>query len=167
MIESLMILSYLLAEPFGNPYSEIPLRLQSPAFDQHNVIPDKYTCYGKKLPIPLSWSGVPKGTRSLAIIMIDQDTPRQKKHYHWAIFNIPPQQTTLSLLNHLTSNNSWHHQNYQPPCPRSGIHHYAIRLYVLNVKLPQSAHISPIELQRDMRHHIIASTELVGQVKGS
>ena len=55
--------------------SKIPetIRLSSTAFTDGSDIPPKYTCDGADLSPPLAWSNVPKGTRSLALIVDDPD----------------------------------------------------------------------------------------------
>jgi phosphatidylethanolamine-binding protein (PEBP) family uncharacterized protein len=49
------------------------LTVSSPAFKNTQPIPDEYTDYGKGKSIPLSWSNLPPGTRSVAIVMDDPD----------------------------------------------------------------------------------------------
>lgn len=45
------------------------LRITSPAFEHGESIPRRYTCEGEDISPPLEWSGVPKGTKSLAVIV--------------------------------------------------------------------------------------------------
>ena len=56
------------------------LTLTSPAFEQNDTIPAKYTCDGERqLSPPLLISGVPEGAKSLALIMDDPDIPQFAK----------------------------------------------------------------------------------------
>ena len=51
------------------------LALTSSAFTQAGDIPKKYTCQGADVSVPLQWSGLPPGTKSLALIVDDPDAP--------------------------------------------------------------------------------------------
>ena len=50
-------------------------RIKSSAFDHGGAIPTVYTCEGKDISPPLSWSGVPETARSLALVIDDPDAP--------------------------------------------------------------------------------------------
>ena len=49
------------------------LTLNSPAFAHQGAIPARYTCDGEDVSPELRWSGLPDGTRSLALIVDDPD----------------------------------------------------------------------------------------------
>ena len=51
------------------------LVITSPAFTHDGPISIAYTCEAADLSPPLAWSGVPEGTRSLALIADDPDAP--------------------------------------------------------------------------------------------
>lgn len=44
------------------------------AFAHLGAIPTKYTCQGADISPPLAWSGIPPGTKSLALIIDDPVT---------------------------------------------------------------------------------------------
>ena len=71
------------------------LKLESPAFEDTQRIPQKYTCDGEDISPPLKWSGAPRGTRTLALIMDDPDAP-VGTWVHWVVFNIPEETTGLA-----------------------------------------------------------------------
>ena len=70
------------------------LAIVSSAFKPHTAIPAKYTCDGADISPPLSWSGIPAGTKSLALIVDDPDAPDpaapKMTWVHWVLYNIPP-----------------------------------------------------------------------------
>ncbi len=170
MLKSLMILTYLFAQPHGNADAPNALKLYSPEFKNHSFIPQSRTCWDKDTQIPLKWSGIPKGTKSLALLLIDQDVPRNQS-YHWAVFNISPRTSHLYTSwyekhRNYIANNSWGHHNYKAPCSTDNVtHHYLFRLYALNIKLPISANQNAAKMQIKMQHHILAIAELAGRVQ--
>lgn len=68
--------------------------LSSSAFKDGEAIPTKYTCDGDNLSVPLTWSNLPEGTESVAVVMHDPDAPNGTV-YHWGIWTIPAAATGL------------------------------------------------------------------------
>src|SRR5215470_11422335 len=73
------------------------MTLTSTAFTNGGIIPTEFTCSGLDVSPPLTWSGVPAGTESLALTVIDPDAP-VKPFTHWVIFDIPVAATGLPRL---------------------------------------------------------------------
>ena len=71
-----------------------PLALRSPAFAPGQPLPMRFTCEAEGVSPPLQWSGVPEGTRSLALIVEDPDAPDpaapQRVFVHWVLYDLPP-----------------------------------------------------------------------------
>lgn len=44
------------------------MRITSTAFSNQTAIPALYTCEGKDISLPMAWSGIPAGTKSLALL---------------------------------------------------------------------------------------------------
>jgi|SRR6516162_4906985 Raf kinase inhibitor-like YbhB/YbcL family protein len=65
----------------------MPLLLASPASPPSGEIPTQYTCNGADTSPPLTWSGLPDGTRSLVLVVEDPDAP-SGVFRHWAAFDI-------------------------------------------------------------------------------
>ena|SRR3990167_4324588 len=168
MLKALMLVAYLMSHPVGDDSGPAAFLITSPAFVNASTIPITYTCRGKDISIPVAWSGIPQGTKSLALIMIDQDVPR-RAWYHWAVYNIPITIAGFKPGAQLSSSidaaeNSWGNAHYQGPCPPSGEHHYVISLFALDTVLPAAKRLSTIELRESMRQHVIAATEIMGHV---
>ena len=146
-----------------------PIEVKSSAFANSTSIPVGYTCDGDDVSPPLSWSGVPEGTESLALIM---DDPDASGFTHWVIYNISPAES--GLAEGLPSEhdlpggphqgkNSFGTIGYGGPCPPRGpAHHYIFHLYALNRSpdLPEAADRAALEAE--MQGCIIAEGVLVG-----
>ena len=64
------------------------LEIRSSAFEHNAYIPKKYTCDGPDVSPALSWTGLPLGTKGLAIIMDDPDAP-SGTWVHWVLYDLP------------------------------------------------------------------------------
>ena len=51
----------------------LTIELRSQAFTEGSSIPVRYTCDGEDVSPPLTWSGIPQGTQSIALIADDPD----------------------------------------------------------------------------------------------
>lgn len=150
------------------------LKLGSPAFAHATEIPARYTCDGEDISPPLTWSGVPQATKSLALIVEDPDAPDPKAPrvvwVHWILYNIPPSATGLAeavAARQLPAGtrqgmNSWHRTGYGGPCPPIGRHRYFHRLYALDTLLPDLGNPDKAKLQKAMAGHVLAQAELMG-----
>jgi len=119
------------------------LELTSPAFDADETIPTKYTCEGKNISPPLTWRGIPEGTKSLALVFDDPDASQgpSSPFSHWVLYNLPPDLDGLpegfsskNNSSHIGTNgsNSYENRYYEGPCPPKGRnHHYVFRLFAL------------------------------------
>ena len=150
------------------------LAFTSTAFEPGNAIPTVYTCQGKDVSVPLAWSGLPDGTRSLALIVDDPDAPDpaapKMTWVHWVLYNIPPTATGLPEAvepralpaGTLEGRNDWGRTGYGGPCPPVGRHRYFFKLYALDVTLPDLGQPDKARLERAMKGHVLAQQQLVG-----
>ncbi|HET7570171.1 MAG TPA: YbhB/YbcL family Raf kinase inhibitor-like protein [Gammaproteobacteria bacterium] len=151
----------------GAAFAAGVFRLTSPAFSAGGIIPVRYTCDGRGISPPLAWHGVPKGTRSLALIVDDPDAPRGT-FVHWVLYNLPASTTHLASGMKAASGtarfgtNSLGDAAYTGMCPPSGVHHYHFKLYALDAPLPARGHMTKAALLRAMRGHELGMAELVG-----
>jgi hypothetical protein len=136
------------------------LTLRSPALEEGQGVPVKYTCDGADLSPPLGWSGGPAATEYWAIILTDRITP-SRIFTHWIIFNIPAsvRELTEGLPaaaelpdGSLQGRNDFGRIGYGGPCPPRGeSHQYRFTIYALAEPLPSSA--------GDSRQQFIAAIE--------
>jgi phosphatidylethanolamine-binding protein (PEBP) family uncharacterized protein len=108
------------------PTSTAGFKLTSSAFTEGQPIPQMYTCTGQGGSPPLAWSGVPDGTKSLDLVVVDPDAPVANGFTHWVAPNIDPSTTSLPAGS----------KGYTPPCPPSGTHHYIFTLYAFGEAPP-------------------------------
>lgn len=147
--------------------------LTSKAYSQKATIPRRFTCDGQDISPPLTWSGVPAGTKSLVLILDDPDAPDpaapKMTWVHWVLYNIPPdvkglpEDVSAADLPHGTREglNSWNRTGYGGPCPPVGRHRYFHKLYALDTVLPDLGEPTKDRLEHAMQGHIIAHTELM------
>lgn len=150
------------------------MTLSSSAFNDHDVIPARYTCDGNDISPPLAWRGVPAGARSLALIVDDPDAPDpaapQRTWVHWVLYNIPPsteelrEAITVAQLPPGTREgiNDWQRTGYGGPCPPIGRHRYYFKLYALDTELPALEKPAKAALEQAMQGHVLGQTELMG-----
>lgn len=150
----------------------MPLTLSSPAFQAGGAIPAEHTCEGSDASPPLEWSGLPAGTRSLALIIDDPDAPDpaapKRVWVHWVLYNLPATSTglqagvaTLPAGTRVGLNDS-QVAGYGGPCPPIGRHRYFHKLYALDVLLPDLGQPTKKELEVAMTGHVLEQVELLG-----
>jgi len=147
--------------------------LESPAFKENDIIPSKFTCDGKDISPPLSWSNLPNGSKSIVLIFDDPDAP-VGTWVHWVIYNIPPDSNNLEenvpkdreLKNGAKQGrNDFGKIGYGGPCPPEGTHRYYFKLYAIDTILDLKTGTNKEKLENAMKGHIIAKAQLIGKYK--
>jgi len=148
------------------------LTITSTAFADHGEIPARYTCEGDDCSPPLTWSGIPAGTRSLALIIDDPDAPDpaapRMTWVHWLLYNLPPQTAGLPEAARtlpagtLEGFNDFRRTRYGGPCPPIGRHRYFHKLYALDIVLPDLHTPNKAALEKAMTGHVLAQAQLLG-----
>jgi len=142
--------------------------LESPAFRNGAVIPEKYARRGENRSPPLAWKDAPTGTRSFALIVEDPDAP-SGTFRHWAIFDIAPHISNLpegvAIERAQSGVNDFGNQHYDGPQPPlgHGVHQYHFRLAALDITtldVPRRARVA--DVWNAAKPHILAEAELVG-----
>ncbi|MCX7858405.1 MAG: YbhB/YbcL family Raf kinase inhibitor-like protein, partial [Deltaproteobacteria bacterium] len=111
--------------------------LRSPAFSDGGVIPRIYTCDGRNISPPLSWSGAPPRTKSFVLIMEDLDASGEPI-INWVVYDITarrdrleediPKQFTVQIVSpgfvevfrQALNSAGARRVGYSGPCPPSG-----------------------------------------------
>jgi Raf kinase inhibitor-like YbhB/YbcL family protein len=148
------------------------MRLESSAFRDGAPIPSVHSRDGDDSHPPLSWSGVPKEAKSLALVCDDPDAPRGS-WVHWVLYDLPPSVSTLpgavARAQQHPAGGTHGRTDYGelgwggPAPPRGhGVHHYEFRLYALDRALGLPPGATKAELEAAMKGRILAQAKLVG-----
>lgn len=146
--------------------------LTSSAFAHQGAIPAKHTCEGGDVSPPLTWTGLPAGTKSLALIVDDPDAPDpaapKMTWVHWVLYNLPltanglPEGVSVLPAGTQHGLNDWRRTGYGGPCPPIGRHRYFHKLYALDTVLPDLGRPSKAVLEKAMKGHVLGTAELIG-----
>jgi hypothetical protein len=105
----------------------------------HDMMPQKYTCAAQRAATPpLTWSGTPAGTKSIALVVDDSDAPITP-YVYWVVFDIGPGTSALpegqlpTGARQALSTTGFN--GYDAPCPGSGRHSYRFTVYALDTVL--------------------------------
>jgi Raf kinase inhibitor-like YbhB/YbcL family protein len=148
------------------------LSLTSTAFGDGEEIPRAHCRDGADSPPPLTWSGAPEGTASLALVCDDPDAPRGT-WVHWVLYDVPAEASGLaagagksqrSPSGGVAGTNDFGESGWGGPAPPRGhgTHHYEFRLFALDRKLGLPPGALKQELVSAMKGHILAEARLTG-----
>ena len=140
------------------------LKLTSSAFSDGGEIPREYGYKnGNKVP-PLTVSGIPEGTESLALIMDDPDAMEAvgKVWVHWVAWNMTPTNTELENLDKVEGMTDFGEVGYGGPAPPDKRHTYVFKLYTLDSKLVLTAESTKADVEKAIEGHIIDQAILTG-----
>jgi Raf kinase inhibitor-like YbhB/YbcL family protein len=154
------------------------LTLTTTAFEDGGIIPNKYTQQDSKPVSPkLTWTHVPAGTASFALIFHDPDTAPMKSSediLHWMAFNIPGDTRELpegmSDAAKLPDGTIQAKSRRGTPGymgPGAGAagpyHHYTFELYALDTKLELTADATRAEVIKAMDGHVLGKGVVFGR----
>ncbi|MDP1836266.1 MAG: YbhB/YbcL family Raf kinase inhibitor-like protein [Chlamydiales bacterium] len=156
-----IIIAIVAVLSFAHPL-QAEMKLSSPAFKDQQPLPQKFTCKGANVSPPLTFEGIPVDTKSLALIVDDQDAP-SGTFVHWIIWNVDPDLTHIAERSGLgfRGRNDFGALGYRGPCPPPGkAHRYIFHLYALDQELSLPDGITRQKLDEQMKGHILESAEL-------
>jgi len=149
----------------------MPLMLVSPAFPPGGAIPSEYTCSGADISPPLTWSGLPDGTKSLVLVVEDPDAS-SGVFRHWVAFDIPASLHGLAAgygpnrpaSGFRETRNDFGGAGYGGPCPPPGpAHHYRFRLFAISrPRLGLTPSASALDVLKAAEPYAIQQTEAIG-----
>jgi len=151
------------------------LKVTSNAFEDGDMIPQKYTKDGKDISPPLTIKGISTEGESIAVIMDDPDAP-VGTFTHWLIWNIPNEinnipegvhqdKEVVSLNGAIQGLNDFGEIGYRGPAPPSGVHNYHFKVYVLDQKLDLPYDVTKNELVEEVEKHMLQNFELIAKYK--
>ena len=135
-----------------------------------------FGCTGANISPALSWSGAPKGAKSFALSVYDPDAPSGNGFWHWVVFNIPPDVTSLpkgagdpkgpaAPKGAVQTRSDFGVPGYSGPCPPRGDppHHYQFTIFALDTPQLDGDKNTPAAVIGNQLHfHALAEAELVG-----
>jgi Raf kinase inhibitor-like YbhB/YbcL family protein len=152
--------------------TSVTLQASSPAFNEGDTIPAKFTADGANKSPELRWSGAPENTKSFAVICEDPDAPRGT-WTHWVLFNLPADKTGLAegvaTEKELPDGtrqgkNDFGKIGYSGPDPPKGKpHRYYYKVFALDTKLDLPAGATRDQLLKAMKGHAVAEGQVMGK----
>ncbi len=134
-----------------------------------------FGCNGKNISPQLKWENAPEGTRSFAVTVYDPDAPSGSGWWHWLIFDIPKNVTSLKAgagniesglapKGAVQSVTSFGVAGYGGACPPQGdsAHRYLFTVYALKVdKLELDSNAMPALVGFMLNRNALAKASLI------
>jgi Raf kinase inhibitor-like YbhB/YbcL family protein len=141
------------------------MELTSSAFADGQPIPQRHSCEGEDLSPLLSWTDVPEGATSLALIVDDPDAPGGT-FTHWLGWGLDPAAGGLGEgeAAPVEGRNDFGATGYRGPCPPTGHgpHRYFFRLHALADELELEPGAGRADLEQALAGRSVSVTELMG-----
>lgn len=152
------------------------VKVESTAFDDGGIVPEKYAFRGENVQPGFTFSGLPENAVSIAIIFHDLDVGLQggtDDVLHWTAWNIPASADGIpegGLPDGAVSGNNIRQQpGYMGPGAPAGerYHHYVFEFYVLSENLDLAQTASREDLLGAMAGKVVGKAAYVGRYRGS
>ena len=179
--DAAVVEEYALVQQF-----DLSINVTSSKFNEERRIPRKYGCTEEDVSAPITWSELPEGTVSLALV-VDSDQFPGAPWVHWVLWGIPPDARGLPEAVPNTAEapsigpkarqgtNSDEKVGWSGPCPPpvllyqgvsgpiAAVKHYLFMLYALDTEIELGPEATKEDLLRAIDGHILAGGELVGE----
>ena len=175
------IISLCIAGQLTGQDMEDTISVTSTIFEHHGMVPEENSAYGANTSIDVSWSNLPSGTRSLALICDDPKVVEigmmESPFVHWVVYNIPGSASGLpgglssdaepnasGLAGMINGNNGTGRPGYFGPRPPANgqLHQYDFRIYALDADLDLDSGLNKEQLLEAMDGHILGTGLLMG-----
>jgi Raf kinase inhibitor-like YbhB/YbcL family protein len=145
------------------------LTLTSSAFADGDSMPVDFTCDGQDRSPPLSWSNVPQGTTSFALVVDDPDAPR-RQWVHWVAWGIGAEERLLAenqptqVDEFQQGTNDSGDVGWTGPCPPKAddAHHYEFHVFAVDYEPSLESTTTRDQLYRELDGRVLAMGELTG-----
>lgn len=147
------------------------LTLHSSAFSDGGAIPRDFTCDGRGVMPPLSWSAPPAETGSIVVLVEDPDAPGGTFD-HLAVYDLPAVQRSLPTAAMQSvgtagtavaaARNSGGSSSFAPICPPSGRHRYVFTVMALDVPSLSLTAPTAHDVKRAADGHVLARGKMTG-----
>ena len=178
--DAAVVEEYALVQQF-----DLSINATSSKFNEERRIPRKYSCTEEDVSVPITWSEVPEGTVSLALV-VDSDQLPGTRWVHWVLWGLPPDARGLPeavpntaeapSIGHKArqGTNSDEKVGWSGPCPPpvllyqglsgpiDAVKQYSFNLYALDTDIELGPEATKEDLLRAIDGHILAGGELVG-----
>src|SRR6266550_8084955 len=142
------------------------MKINTNAFPEGGVIPDKYARQGSNMNPPLHLDDIPSRARSLAVIVDDPDAPSGTFN-HWVIYNMDPKtkdikENSVPVIA-TQGRNDFGETEYDGPQPPSGEHRYFFKAFALDTVLDLPRGARRQELEKAMEGHVLDQAATMGR----
>jgi Raf kinase inhibitor-like YbhB/YbcL family protein len=170
------LLSVALTRVEAQPPRGPLMMVKSSSFEDGGVVPEKYASRGENVQPGFTFSDIPAGAVSIAVIFHDIDVSLMNGTgdvLHWVAWNIPASAGAIpegSLpAGAVNGTNITRQPGYMGPGAPVGerYHHYVFEFYVLNENLSLPATAGRDELLAAMAGKVIGKAAYVGRYRGS
>jgi len=164
------------AQPRGGGFQLAPILMETDAFEDGGIVPDKYVFRGENVSPGFTFSNAPENAVSYAIIFHDIEVALgggTDDVLHWIVWNIPAEAGGIpegGLPEGAVQGANVRGQNdYMGPGAPAGprYHHYVFELYALSETLDLPPTAGRPELLEAMQGKVVGKSAYVGRYRGS
>ncbi|MFZ1721935.1 MAG: YbhB/YbcL family Raf kinase inhibitor-like protein [Microgenomates group bacterium] len=145
------------------------MNVTSQSFAHQGFLRERYTCRGENRNPAFEISNIPSDAQSLALIMVDLDSPYQPAH--WLVWNMDiatPKIYENDIPSEATEGtNDFGEVGYKGPCPKDTvIHRYEFRFYALKDELNLDESYLKHQLESEIKNLQIDMATMIAKYDG-